>query len=343
MIARNDITRALIMTKPASNSYRDNFDAIFAKKKPVEELTEATQKQNISLRDRFVGSLVGLAVGDAIGTTVEFQKRGDFEEVTDMVGGGPFNLIAGQWTDDTSLALCLAQSLLDVGFDPQDQLQKYVRWAKQGYLSSNGYCFDIGNTTRYALFNYIQTKEDYPGSTHDDASGNGSLMRLAPAVMFGYPDQHKIEEYASNSSRTTHGSPKAIQCCLLMADILASCYDGLPKNELLAAVSCQLDNLDVIGIAAGAFLEKSIDEIEGSGYCVESLEAALWCFFKTDSFDECVLKAVNLGRDADTTAAIAGQFAGAYYGYEGIRKEWREKITMASYIVGLAEKLSKNK
>lgn len=335
--ARNSITGNLLKTKAATDSYRGGWDAIFKKSDAEEEIT---------LKDRYQGALVGLAVGDAIGTTVEFLQRDEFEPMTDMVGGGPFGLNPGEWTDDTSMALCLAQSLIQQkGFDPIDQMNRYCNWQNFGYLSSNGRCFDIGNTTAFALNLYQELKgtEPYCGSTHFSASGNGSLMRLVPAVMAAYPDMSKILEYAKNSSRTTHGSPQAVECCVLFADILASVFDGLPKNELLASISCKLSDIRILGIAAGEFLEKSRDDIRGSGFCVDSLEASLWCFFKSNSFDEAVLMAVNLGNDADTTAAITGQIAGAFYGINGIRKDWREKIAMSEYIHKTAEELLQNK
>jgi ADP-ribosyl-[dinitrogen reductase] hydrolase len=168
-------------------------------------------------------------------------------------------------------------------------------------------------------------------------------MRLAPAVLAAYPDFDEILFYAEDSTRTTHGSEKAIECSLLLADILASILDGYPKSELLALVDFQPNLLEVIGIASGEFLEKTRDQIKGSGYCVESLEAALWCFFKTENFDDAVLMAVNLGDDADTTAAITGQLAGAFYGFNGIRKSWRETIEMGNFIRELGEQFAENK
>ena len=137
----------------------------------------------ISQSSRYRGCLLGLACGDAVGTTVEFKPRGTFEPVTDMVGGGPFRLEPGEWTDDTSMALCLAESLLERGgFDALDQMQRYVRW-KKGHLSSNGRCFDIGNTVRGALTRFLDSGDPFSGSTHPHSAGNGSLMRLAPVVI----------------------------------------------------------------------------------------------------------------------------------------------------------------
>ena len=139
-------------------------------------------------KDRFRGCLLGLAVGDAVGTTLEFKPPGSFKPIHDMVGGGPFSLKPGEWTDDTSMALCLATSLLEKnGFDPKDQMDRYCRWWKEGYLSSNGRCFDIGNTVSAALALYGRTGDPIAGSTNPQSAGNGSIMRLAPVPMFYYP------------------------------------------------------------------------------------------------------------------------------------------------------------
>jgi ADP-ribosyl-[dinitrogen reductase] hydrolase len=133
---------------------------------------------------RYRGSLLGLAVGDALGTTLEFKPPGTFPPLTDMVGGGPFHLEPGQWTDDTSMALCLAESLIErQGFDPVDQLERYLRWYRQGHLSSNGRCFDIGTTVQTALHRFEHTHKPYCGPTDPMSAGNGSLMRLAPVPL----------------------------------------------------------------------------------------------------------------------------------------------------------------
>ena len=143
--------------------------------------------QQLLVRDRYRGALLGLAVGDALGTTLEFKAPGTFKPITDLVGGGPFGLKPGQWTDDTSMALCLAESLIEKrGFDPKDQMDRYCRWWKEGYLSSTGTCFDIGITVKTALAHYLRSGEPFAGSTDPFTAGNGSLMRLAP-VAIGVP------------------------------------------------------------------------------------------------------------------------------------------------------------
>ena len=166
--------------------------------------------------DHYRGCLLGLACGDAVGTTVEFSARGSFAPVVDMVGGGPFRLRAGEWTDDTSMALCLAASLVERGgFDPADQMARYVRWQEEGYLSANGICFDIGNTVAGALQRFRQTGEPFSGSTHPRSAGNGSIMRLAPIPMFYAPDLDSVARFAGESSRTTHGAGEAADACRL--------------------------------------------------------------------------------------------------------------------------------
>lgn len=136
--------------------------------------------------------MLGLAVGDAVGTTLEFNPPGSFNEIDDMVGGGPFHLVAGEWTDDTSMALCLAESLVEKqGFDPVDQLQRYTRWAKDTHLSSYGHVFDIGTTVQAALAKFAKTRESYCGSSDPWSAGNGSLMRLAPVPLFSHTARWK--------------------------------------------------------------------------------------------------------------------------------------------------------
>ena len=292
------------------------------------------------LRNRYLGALLGLACGDAVGTAVEFSPRGSFTPVTDMIGGGPFGLEPGQWTDDMSMALCLADSLLTLGaFDAQDQMTRYVRWWQEGYLSSTGDCFDIGMTVRSALTKFQQSGNPYSGSTDARSAGNGSLMRLAPVVLFAYPNVQTVLHYAAESSRTTHGAPEAIESCQLFAAILCAALSSCEKEQMLDRIHFRPTQPKLAELATGAFILKNEGNIRGTGYCVASLEAALWCFFNTDSFEEAVLRAVNLGDDADTTAAIVGQVAGAYYGSNDIPRSWLARLSMREYINETAEKM----
>ncbi len=184
--------------------------------------------------DRFRGCLIGLAIGDAIGTTVEFKARGAFEPVTDMVGGGPFDLEAGQWTDDTSMALCLAESLLiSNGFDANDLMQRFCMWSDEGYLSSTGECFDIVITVSEALTRFSISGNPFSGSSDPLSAGNGSIMRLAPVPMYFYKDLKKTIEVAILSSKTTHGTEECLEACELLLCILNSALNGKVKEEIL--------------------------------------------------------------------------------------------------------------
>ncbi|MEP0899719.1 ADP-ribosylglycohydrolase family protein [Nodosilinea sp. FACHB-13] len=291
--------------------------------------------------ERFRGCLLGLAVGDAVGTTVEFQHRGSFPPVTKMVGGGPFNLKPGQWTDDTSMALCLATSLIEVGaFDATDQMNRYCDWHENGYFSSTGDCFDIGNTVRQALSQYKTSGNPFSGSTHPKTAGNGCLMRLAPVPMFYFPDRDRAIQFSGESSRTTHGAPECIDASRLFGNMLFRALSGASKTEILFDNDLEtIESPSIQTIAVGEYQSKRVDDIRGTGYVVDSLEAALWCFWTTESYEQAVLAAANLGDDADTTAAICGQVAGAYYGELGIPMSWLEQLTMGDQIAELAERL----
>lgn len=292
--------------------------------------------------NKFRGCLLGLAVGDAVGTTVEFMPRGSFPPVTDMVGGGPFRLKPGQWTDDTSMALCLATSLISKnGFDPVDQMDRYWDWYRDGYLSSTGQFFDIGNTVRQALERYKHTGNPFSGEIDPNSAGNGSLMRLAPMPMFYFPDLEKTIHFAGESSRTTHGAAECIEACQLFAEMLFHALSSRSKEDILHHTTVAISSPKIRAIASGIYCQKPISQIHGTGYVVDSLEAALWCFYQTDSFEAAILQAANLGDDADTTAAICGQIAGAHYGESGIPIKWLEKLFMRIEITDLADKLSR--
>jgi ADP-ribosyl-[dinitrogen reductase] hydrolase len=301
-------------------------------------------------RERYRGALLGLAAGDALGTTLEFKPPGTFAPVADMIGGGEFHLKPGEWTDDTSMALCLAESLVEKrGFDAKDQMDRYCSWHDEGYLSSTGRCFDIGNTVAGALASYRRTGNPFSGSESTDTAGNGSLMRLAPVPLFFASNPKQAVHYSGESSRTTHATKAAVDACRYFAGLIVGALRGKPKSELLSPYFYPGDNpsfwnensLDpkIAAIAAGSFKKKDPPEIRGTGYVVESLEAALWAFDRSKSFREGALLAVNLGDDADTTGAIYGQIAGAFYGAEQIPQEWRAKLAKRELIIDLADRL----
>jgi ADP-ribosyl-[dinitrogen reductase] hydrolase len=303
---------------------------------------------NITMRDRFLGCLVGLACGDAVGTTLEFRSPGSFEPITDMVGGGPFDLEPGQWTDDTSMALCLAESLIErEDFDPVDHLERYLMWYRNGHLSSTGACFDIGNTVSQALRLFEAERLPYCGSTDPYSAGNGSIMRLAPIPMFYAMQPIEAIEKSGDSSRTTHGAETAVDACRYFGGLLVGALNGAEKDGLLSSLYTPVAGYweshplhpAISEIAGGSFKKKLPPAIRGTGYVVHSLEAALWAFYHGRSFDEGCLMAVNLGEDADTTGAVYGQLAGAHYGFNAIPENWREKLALKDRILDFTERL----
>ncbi|MEK3788429.1 ADP-ribosylglycohydrolase family protein [Paenibacillus sp. FSL K6-1230] len=297
-------------------------------------------------RNRHHGCLFGLAVGDALGTTVEFSSPGTFPPVEDMVGGGVFDLKPGQWTDDTSMALCLGESLVRCGgFDAGDQMRRYVNWYRTGYMSSTGICFDIGNATRTALERFEHTGEAYSGLTDPMTAGNGSIMRLAPVAMAYAHQPVQAIRYAEQSSLTTHGAVESVQACAVLAAMLVSGMQGADKQTMLASTTWR----DWLGekelspglqdVIDGSYQHREPPEIKGTGYVIRSLEAALWAFDRTSSFAEGALLAVNLGDDADTTGAVYGQLAGAYYGYDQIPEHWLARLAMKDELQQLTDRL----
>lgn len=295
--------------------------------------------------DRQRGALIGLAVGDALGAAVEFKSPGSFKPVTGYRAGGPHGLPAGAWTDDTSMALALADSLGCVGWDLNDQAHRYVQWWRHGKYSVNGTCFDIGITTQQALSRFERTGDaTTSGDTSGRASGNGSIMRLAPVpIRYAhlFPDQlDELIKYCVESSRPTHASPQCLSACTYFGLVLAGLIHGVDRDEVLDPTWTHLAQLkrfqplhpEILHVAEGSFREKKPPEIKGSGYVVKSLEAALWAFHDARDFREAVLRAVNLGDDADTTGAVCGQLAGAYWGESGIPAEWLEGLARKEMI-----------
>ncbi|CAF1146541.1 unnamed protein product [Didymodactylos carnosus] len=336
-------------------------------------LPHSNSGDKIYTLDQIQASLIGLALGDALGAHVEFRPREYLAQhpVEELIGGGTWGLRAGQWTDDTSMALCLAASLIVNGdFNPYDQLVRYKWWWKRGYLSSTGKCFDIGNATQESLNQFrqrqdsvqqrLQLSEDdidslpqsYVASvgfnvncSRPGVAGNGALMRLAPVPLFFYRSPVHAIDYAGQSARLTHGDDKAVDACRYYAALICAALQGLSKDQLLH------DNFYTVCFQSGWFGEKHLHNevaavargsykkkggysagIRGKGYIVQALEAALWAFWSENSFREGALSAVNLGDDADTTAAIYGQLAGAHYGMKGIPEEWLKQLYAKDFI-----------
>lgn len=300
--------------------------------KKLKELGQPTGKIPSSFR----GSLIGLAIGDALGTTNEFKTPGSFMPINDMIGGGPFNLNPGEWTDDTSMAYALGQSLIyRGGFDAMDQMDKYLAWYRHGAFSCTGKCFDIGNTIRDALERYEVSNNPFSGSKDPMSAGNGSLMRVAPVILFYYDNIRNTILYAGESSKTTHGAEEAVVACQYFAAIVHAAISGVEKDIIISGGYEPFDGAwdefpltdSVLKIKAGSYFNKSLEELSPTGYVIDTLEAALWCFSKTDNFKDGIILAANLGGDADTIAAVYGQIAGAHYGEPDIPAEWIQSLS----------------
>ncbi|KPF64272.1 ADP-ribosylglycohydrolase family protein [Porphyrobacter sp. AAP60] len=293
------------------------------------------------VRCRARGALLGLAIGDAVGTTLEFSMRDSTALLTDMIGGGPFNLPVGYWTDDTSMALALADSLIaHDGLNPNDLMQRFCLWWRDGEYSPTGDCFDIGHATSSALAQFELTGDPIAGSRHPQSAGNGSLMRLAPIAIRGaWRDPQAMRDEARLQSSTTHAASACLDSCEAWAVILRAVILGADIGDAIEQAK-SLDHPDPIGpIIAGSWQEKSRSEISSSGYVAHSLEAALWCNARATNFREIILLAANLGDDADTVAAIAGQLAGGRFGIDGIPYEWLKRIAWSDRLIDTADRL----
>jgi ADP-ribosyl-[dinitrogen reductase] hydrolase len=296
------------------------------------------QDEAAGRRDRAVGCFLGLAVGDAIGTTLEFQQRDTYPDLTDMVGGGPFGLRPGEWTDDTSMALCLAESLLaHPGLDAHDLMSRFLRWWRNGENASNGRCFDIGITTREALARFLETGNPVAGSTHPRSAGNGSIMRLAPVAVRWWGDRAEAARVARAQSTTTHGAASAVAACACFAELL---IDGIVTGDKAAALAARYSAEPTLGpVAAGSWKGKARSEIRSGGYVIETIEAALWSVGNAGSFEEAILLAANLGDDADTVGAVTGQIAGALWGSSGIPQRWLDRLAQRHRLEDIADRL----
>jgi len=289
--------------------------------------------------DRFLGAFLGLAVGDAVGTTLEFCRRDSQPRLKGMIGKGPFQLFAGQWTDDTAMALALAESLVACsGLDEHDLMQRFSAWWRNGEYSCTGTCFDIGVTTSGALKRFQQSANPVAGSTSATAAGNGSLMRLAPAALFARGKEAIGGDMAMRQSATTHGAQECLDACERFAFLLYLTASGQDLSYVFGAHGGHLEG-EVARVMNGAWRGKHRDKISSSGYVVHTLEAAIWCVARTTSFRDAVLLAANLGDDADTVAAVTGQLAGALYGMSGIPEEWLDKLAWRDRIEALGRQL----
>lgn len=319
---------------------------------------------DLTKKNRTVGCLIGLAVSDALSTGVGIHSNSHLRHpITNMTSVGKWGLQAGQWTDDTSMTLCLASSLIaEKGFNPYDQLVRYKWWYKHGYLSSNGRCFDIGSATQMALDQFIYFQKNLQTQLHlqtesqvdhvpmnilqkvkfnvnlgrIDARGNSALSRIAPIAVFYHRNPRRAVELAGESARLTHGHQTAIDACRYYTALIIGAIHGISKKDLLDEQFLN-ERRDLF---KGAPLHPEIRRvIQGSykdlryreglrhyGDTVQSLEAALWAFWSTDSYEKGALDLLNLDFGTDTVAAVYGQLAGAYYGVNQIPQHWKQQL-----------------
>ena len=291
------------------------------------------------------GALVGLAVGDAVGTTNEFKVASTFKPITDMVGGGPFLLKPGQWTDDTSMALCLADSLLAKGhYDSFDVMERYQRWFSKGYRSSTDRCFDIGGQVRAALFDFEHEQRVPVTAERSNRAGNGAIMRLAPVVIAGF-EHREIREIvvtAGLSARETHYSVEAEAATEVFAALLVGALLGWAPEHIInvgwASTGPAFDEMAARVISTDP-AERASWESETSGYIVHGLRLAVHGLLDFPSFKDATLAIANMGGDSDTNAAIYGQLGGAFYGVEPIPASWRSTLHQGEEIDALARAL----
>ena len=302
----------------------------------------------LTIRDRYQGLLCGLAVGDACGQAATHRRPGSFQPLGDMIGGGPFDLPRGAWGDKTAMALGLAESLVETGrADPADQLARYLRWQREGHLSATGQCVGISAETARALAQAQWTGQPMSGSHDPSRPGKEPLARIGPAVAMLLTNPEQAIEAAVDAARVTHQGPATLDAVRYLAGLLAGALQGAPRSELLRPMFSPVEGYwqrhrlrpEVAAVARGSWAEKPPARIYGGGQAPEALEASLWCFHRGRGFRDAVLAAVNLGGEADITAAITGQLAGAHYGAAGIPSAWRGSVALRSTIAALADGL----
>lgn len=296
-----------------------------------------------SLRERFQGALIGLAVGDALAAATQYRKPGSFAPVGDMLGGGPFDLPRGAWSDDTAMALCLGESLLESGsFDPRDQVERYARWQQEGYLSATGQCVGITASTARALAMAQWRRQIFSGS-HDPAQLDPEVLsRVAPSVLFYFAAPAEAVNYAAEAARTTCQSPGALEACRLFGAMLSAALAGRPKQavlqpapELLDVTSLRTEVAQLVGGGSARLAPAT----PAAGNVIDVLGAVLWSFQTTDNFRDGALRVANLGANSDVAAAVYGQLAGAHYGVTAIPATWRNSLVGLDAIESLADRL----
>ena len=307
--------------------------------------------------EHIYSALFGVAVGDALGVPVEFTRRTDLEQnpVTDMRGFGTYNLPPGTWSDDSSLTFCLAEALCS-GFDIDQIGATFVKWYYKDYWTATGHVFDIGVGTREALYRIKHgTKAELAGGTDEDANGNGSLMRILP-LLFYIQDKPIEKRFALTKqvSSITHGHIRATMACFYYLEFAklitegkdkVDIYQNLQKSLPLFFAEMGIEPSEIVHfnrILKANITDLPLSEIRSGGYVIETIEACIWCLLTTDTYKDAVLKAVNLGHDTDTTAAVTGGLAGMFYGFDAIPSKWVNALARKGDIQDLVQRLSKS-
>jgi ADP-ribosyl-[dinitrogen reductase] hydrolase len=279
------------------------------------------------VRERFIGTLLGLAVGDAVAAATQFRRPGRFAPVGDLLGGGPFDLPRGGWSDDTAMALCLAESLLECkGFDARDQVERYTRWQQEGHLSATGQCVGITAGTAGALARARWRRQVFSGSHDPEMLAPEPLSRVAPAVMYFFADPRAAEEHAAEAARTTCQAPEVLAACRSLARALHAALRGAPRAAIL----------ELRPDAAGVDL---VTAAEAGTTAPQALAAAFEVLGRTGNFRDAVLAAANLGGNSDVIAAVTGALAGAHYTASAIPTLWRNSLMKLQLIEGFADRL----
>jgi ADP-ribosylglycohydrolase len=294
--------------------------------------------------------MFGHAIGDALGVPVEFLNRKilDRNPVVDMMGFGTHNMPTGCWSDDTSMALCALESLANGIVNYDDIMSNFGKWYYDEEFTATNEVFDIGGTCYNAIRNYVEKNHDihHCGINNINANGNGSLMRIHPFVLYCYYNNISGDEFdniIATGSALTHAHECSISGCVLYAYVLKELLDNPSKVAIYNGISKAKERIGGNARYYDRLINHDIakfsrNDIKSSGYVVDTLEAAIWCLLTTESYKDCVLKAVNLGEDTDTVAAIAGGLAGALYGMNGIPNYWINKLLKADYIEDMCEK-----